>query len=112
MPAPKTKEAVQPPHRLAAAAIKVHTSQQHGAKKQNPEYQVAAGEAPPPPPATWDTGSTYAGAESEQKGIVGILELIKDDVKSDIATGEKAEEDAVTAYDKAKADLEGEIEAC
>jgi len=56
---------------------------------------VKAGAAPPPPPKTW--GGDYGGAQKEQTGIVGILEVIKADVEKD----QKA---AKTAEDKAEAD--------
>jgi len=99
-PASKVEVAVQAPHRLAAASIKVHTVQ----KSQAP------GKAPEAPPSTWEDGSTYGGA-GEQKGIVGILELVMDDMKKDIATSVADEKQAVTDFDKTKADLEGEIKA-
>lgn len=107
LPAPPA--AVQPPHRLAAAAIKVHTQQV--AKKQAPQFQVGAGEAPIAPPATWETAE-YGGASGESAGIVGILDLVKADMKKDITTSETDEAEAVKDYDKTKADLETEIKAC
>lgn len=70
-----------------------------------------AGEAPPPPPATWDTGESYSGAEGESQGIMGILTLVKEDVEKDIALAEKQEADAVTAFDETKATLETTITA-
>jgi hypothetical protein len=70
-----------------------------------------AGEAPPPPPSTWDTGATYDGAEGEQQGVMGILALVKEDVEKDIALAEKQEADAVKAFDETKADMEKTIEA-
>merc|ERR1719329_321594 len=70
-----------------------------------------AGEAPPPPPATWDTGGEYGGAEGEQQGIMGILTLVKEDVEKDIALAEKQEADAVAAFDSMKSDLEKTIAA-
>jgi len=111
LPAPSSKAgaAIQAPHRLAAASIKVHTVQQSA--KQAPQFQVDAGAAPPPPPATWDTGAEYGGA-GEQKGIVGILELVMDDMKKDIKAAVDDEAQAVKDFDKAKADLEGEVKAC
>jgi len=71
----------------------------------------AAGEAPLPPPATWDTGEEYGGAEGEQQGVMGILTLVKEDVEKDIALAEKQEEDAVKAFEDTKADLEATIAA-
>lgn len=115
LPAPVTAPAkvsspAQPTHRLAAAAIKVHTSQKTSGK-QAPEYQVDAGLAPPPPPPTWENPE-YKGAGGEQKGIVGILEIVMDDMKADIKSAEAEEKQAVKDYEKEKEDLEGEIGAC
>jgi hypothetical protein len=50
---------------------------------------VAPGEAPAPPPTTWDAG--YGGEKDEHNGVVGILTLIKEDVEKDIATADAAE---------------------
>merc|ERR1719331_1284142 len=84
---------------------------------------VEAGEAPTPPPSTWD--SEYGGAKGESTGIIAMLTMIKEDVEKDIAKADKMEEEAVAAYDKlvedtnaaiaakeqTKADLEGGIAA-
>jgi chromosome segregation ATPase len=109
LPAPKAVVATQAPHRLAATAIKVHTATQ-SSSKQAPQFQSESGEAPVPPPATWDTGSSYEGA-GESKGIVGILELVMDDMKKDITANTADEAQAVKDFEKAKADLEGEVKA-
>lgn len=53
---------------------------------------VAPGEAPAPPPTTWDAG--YGGEKDEHDGVVGILTLIKEDVEKDIATADLAEKKA------------------
>jgi len=50
---------------------------------------VAPGDAPAPPPTTWDAG--YGGEKDEHNGVVGILTLIKEDVEKDIATADAAE---------------------
>jgi len=96
-------------HRLAAASIKVHTVQKSSAK-QAPQFQVDAGKAPGAPPSTWEDGAAYEGA-GEQKGIVGILELVMDDMKKDITATQADEEQAVKDFDKTKADLLAEIKA-
>jgi chromosome segregation ATPase len=97
---------LQTPKHLAATAIKVHSS-----AKQAPQFVVDAGEAPPPPPATWDTGEEYGGAGGEQQGIMGILEMVKEDVEKDISQAEAEEGDAGKEAAKVTADLEGEIKA-
>merc|ERR1719316_709438 len=82
---------------------------------------VEAGEAPTPPPSTWD--GEYGGAKGESTGIIAIMTLIKEDIEKDIAKADKQQEDSVAAYDKliadtdaaigakeqTKADLEGEL---
>jgi len=103
MPAPaKVAVVPQAPHKLAAAAIKVHT-------QQAPQFQSDAGAAPPPPPATF--AGEYKGA-SEQGGIIGIMELVMTDMKKDITEAVADEKQAVTDFDKAKTDLEDEVKAC
>merc|ERR1719215_1698943 len=51
---------------------------------------VVAGEAPPPPPATWE--APYGGKTGESQGIVAILEMIHEDIMKD-KTKAKADED-------------------
>lgn len=85
--------------------------QLHAAAKQNPEYAVAAGQAPLPPPSTWETGAEYGGATGEQTGIVSILDMVAGDIKNDIAKAKSEEDEAQAEYEKLKADLEAEVEA-
>jgi predicted nucleic acid-binding Zn-ribbon protein len=59
---------------------------------------VKAGEAPPPPPKTWE--GDYKGATKESNGIVSILELIKGDVEKDKETAKTEEDKAQTDHDK------------
>jgi len=96
------------PHRLAAVVVKAHAARH--SSKQDPQYVVDAGKAPPPPPATWDTAD-YKGAEGENKGIVAILEIVKDDIKKDLKAGADEETQSLKDFNKEKADLEGEIKA-
>jgi len=74
-------------------------------KKDAPE--VVAGEAPPPPPKTW--GGDYGGAQKEQKGIVGILEMIKGDCEKDQKAAKAAEDKSQKAHDKFVTESEGSI---
>jgi len=108
-PAAKVSVATQAPHRMAATAIKVHTAKGSSAK-QAPQFQVEAGAAPIPPPATWGAGAEYKGA-SEQGGIIGILGLVKDDMEMDLKSNDGDETQAVKDFNKEKTDLEGEIKA-
>merc|ERR1712224_754285 len=68
--------------------------------------KVEAGEAPPPPPATWE--EPYGGA-SESKGIVSILGSTKDDIDKDRTDAEAAETAAAGKFDTFKADSETQI---
>jgi len=81
---------------------------------------IVAGEAPPPPPSTWE--DPYGGKTEEATGIVAILEMIHEDIQKDGAKA-KSEEDAdqkafeefevntntqVQTLNDANSDLEGE----
>merc|ERR1719498_1526025 len=55
---------------------------------------VEAGQAPPPPPTTWE--APYGGKTQESQGISAILEMIKEDILKDQAKA-KAEEDQAEA---------------
>jgi hypothetical protein len=68
---------------------------------------VEAGEAPTPPPSTFEGG--YGGSKGESTGIIAILGMIKTDIESDIAKSEKTEEESVAAYDALVADTDASI---
>merc|ERR550537_79259 len=91
------------PHKLAAVALST--------KKADPQFVVDAGSAPPPPPPTWDAGASYGGASGEQQGIVGILEMVKEDIKKDISAAEDEEAQSVKDFNKEIDDLKSEIKA-
>merc|ERR1719238_2398905 len=67
-------------------------------KAKQPVEGMAAGDAPPPPPATWEGG--YGGKTGESQGIVAIMEMVHEDIKKDRADA-KADEDAAAAEFKA-----------
>lgn len=75
--------------------------------QQQPQFVSKAGEAPPPPPKTWD--DPYKGKQEESQGIVSILELIEEDIKDDISKAKKAEKEAQEKYDKLKEESEKSI---
>lgn len=64
----------------------------HG--RQTPE--VVAGEAPPPPPATWD--KPYEGQQESSKGIIAILELVHEDILKDQSKAKAEEDEAEEEY--------------
>jgi hypothetical protein len=68
---------------------------------------VEAGEAPTPPPPTFD--GEYGGAKGESTGIIAIMTLIKEDIEKDIAKAKTQEEESVAAYDKLVADIDAAI---
>merc|ERR1719473_1384745 len=59
-----------------------------------------AGEAPPPPPKTWE--APYGGATGESTGIIATLMLIHEDITKDIAK-------ATAEYEEFKSDSEKHI---
>merc|ERR1719456_122377 len=74
-------------------------------QKRQPE--VKAGEAPPPPPSTFE--DPYEGAGGKANGIIAIMEMIRADVEKDIAKADGEEKNAQEEYDKFKADTEESI---
>jgi hypothetical protein len=60
-------------------------------KAKQPVTGMAAGEAPPPPPASWEGG--YGGKTGESQGIVAIMEMVHEDIVNDRKDA-KADEDA------------------
>lgn len=67
-----------------------------------------AGEAPPPPPSTWE--EPYGGAKGESNGIVAILEMIKDDIEKDKTKAKKDEDKAEEEFQTFKTESENQIE--
>merc|ERR1719359_1544026 len=53
---------------------------------------VVAGQAPPPPPTTWE--APYGGAQGESTGIIAMLDIIKEDIEKDRKNAKKEELDA------------------
>jgi len=72
--------------------------------------EVNAGEAPPPPPATW-ADPTYTGSTDEHKGLHAILTLLKDDIAADVTAADTTETEAVSTYNTQKGDVQAAIQA-
>jgi len=66
-----------------------------------------AGEAPPPPPSTWE--EPYGGAKGESNGIVAILEMIKEDIEKDKTKAKKDEDKAEEEFQTFKSESENQI---
>merc|ERR1719253_2001555 len=60
------------------------------------DESAAPGEAPAPPPTTFE--GDYGGEKDEHNGVVGILTLIKEDVEKDIRVATAAEEKAEAEF--------------
>jgi len=59
---------------------------------------VEAGEAPPPPPATFE--GDYGGKTGESQGISAILGMVYEDIKKDQKKAKADEEESQAAFDK------------
>jgi len=70
------------------------------------DFKSVAGEAPPPPPATWE--KPYGGKADEGAGIIAIMEMIHSDILADEADADAADAEAKALYDKTKLNLETE----
>jgi len=70
----------------------------HEQKGKQPEVaaEMVAGEAPPPPPSTWDAG--YSGKQEENTGVITMLETIYDDIQKDITKCETEEKESAKAF--------------
>merc|ERR1719330_1198685 len=77
-----------------------------GKNTETAPFTSTAGEAPPPPPATWK--GAYGGKTEETTGIVAILGMIHDDVLKDIQKADDEENAAVALYEKTKQNLESQ----
>merc|ERR1719252_236604 len=73
-------------------------------KSKQPVEGMAAGEAPPPPPATWEGG--YGGKTGESQGIVAIMEMVHEDIVKDRKDAKADEDAAQSEYDDFKKDSE------
>merc|ERR1719352_651803 len=73
--------------------------------KKAPE--VVAGQAPPPPPQTWD--APYGGKTGESAGIISILGMIEEDINKDREKAKKEEEKAMEEFEEFKAKSEAEM---
>jgi hypothetical protein len=71
--------------------------------------KIVAGEAPPPPPATWE--EPYGGKIDGARGIISVLQLIMDDITKDIRIAKAAEDKAVAEYGTFTSDMEKQTQA-
>jgi len=71
-------------------------------QKQGPVTGMEAGDAPPPPPATWD--GEYGGKTGESQGIVAIMDMVHEDIKKDRADAKADEDSSQNEFDDFKKD--------
>lgn len=67
-------------------------------KKGKQPFKSVAGEAPPPPPKTWE--APYGGKTEESTGILAIMDMIHDDMVKDKNKAIADEADAVALFEK------------
>merc|ERR1719181_1127464 len=83
-----------------------------GAARSKQEPFVAAGEAPPDAPMTWDGDGQhggYGGASGETHGIIAILGMLKSDIESDITQADADEKAADEAHKQLETDIDQTI---
>jgi len=77
------------------------------AKKGAAPFTSEAGNAPPPPPATWE--APYGGRTEESTGIVTMLETIAEDIQKDLQKASDEEDAGESLYQKTKTAMDEEV---
>jgi len=70
---------------------------------------IVAGEAPPPPPKTWE--APYGGKTEESTGIIAILEMIHEDILKDQKKAKAEEDEAQTNFEEFEEETNKQIKA-
>merc|ERR1719162_1062012 len=83
-----------------AAAEMVKTAQGVLEKFYKDNKLVLAQQAPKPPPSTWE--GDYGGKTGESMGIVALLNMVHEDIKSDQASAKADEDKSQTEFNKFK----------
>jgi len=71
-------------------------------KQSQPVSGMEAGDAPPPPPATF--GDAYGGKVGESQGIIAIMEMVENDIKKDRADATADEDSSAKEFSEFKTD--------
>jgi len=77
--------------------------------QKQPVTGMAAGDAPPPPPATWEGG--YGGKTGESQGIVAILEMVHEDIVKDRSDAKSDEDSSEEEFQNFKKDAEEKMKS-
>jgi len=77
------------------------------AKKGAAPFTSEAGNAPPPPPATWE--APYGGRTEESTGIVTMLATIAEDIQKDLQKASDEEDAGESLYQKTKTAMDEEV---
>jgi len=77
--------------------------------KQEPEYTVDADKAPTT--SFDDEGGSYGGRKGQSGGIIGIMEMIKEDTENEMKTSKQDEADSQAAYEKNRGKMRKTLEA-
>jgi len=78
-------------------------------KSKQPVSGMEGGDAPPPPPATWDGG--YGGKTGESQGIVAIMEMVHEDIVNDRKDAKADEDKSADEFSDFKDDSNAHMKA-
>jgi len=76
-------------------------------KSKQPVEGMAAGDAPPPPPTTWE--APYGGKTGESTGILAIMGMVKEDIIKDKKDASDEENAAEKEFQEFKKDSEQKL---
>merc|ERR1719199_1651627 len=76
---------------------------------KQPVSGMAAGDAPPPPPTTWE--GDYGGKTGESQGIVAIMDMVRDDIVKDRKDAKADEDASQQEFDDFKADSKAKMKS-
>jgi len=76
-------------------------------KSKQPVTGMAAGDAPPPPPATFE--GEYGGKTGESQGILAIMDMVHEDIVKDRADAKADEDSSQKEFNAFKKDSEDKM---
>jgi len=78
-------------------------------KSKQPVTGMAAGDAPPPPPATFE--GEYGGKTGESQGILAIMDMVHEDIVKDRADAKADEDSSQKEFNAFKKDSEDKMKS-